>query len=130
MKIQIDHLNMTVENLGKSIDWYGSIFGFEPVEKGTYMGSPWTIIRKDETMLCLYEDSGKKLEQTEDHLRIFHFGLKISDREAWEKTVQEKKLKLLYGGLNRYPHSISWYVEDPSGHEIEVAYWDNNEVKF
>lgn len=130
MKLQIDHINMTVENLDLSYAWYKDIFGFEKVESGLYMGSPWLILRKDETMLCLYEDQDKKLETSEEHLRIFHFGFRISNREEWECTLKTKKLKFLYGGLNRYSHSTSWYVEDPSGHEIEVSYWDGNQIQF
>ena len=29
---QLDHLNVTVENVAESVKWYGRVFGFERVE--------------------------------------------------------------------------------------------------
>ncbi len=43
------------------------------------------------------------------------------------KTVKAENLDTYYW---RYPHSESWYVNDPTGWEIEVALWDNDQVRF
>lgn len=34
MDLKFDHLNLTVNDIKKSIDWYGQVFGFELVERG------------------------------------------------------------------------------------------------
>ncbi len=42
MTIKLDHINLTVENLKESIEWYRKIFGFELVESGaTPQGNKW-----------------------------------------------------------------------------------------
>ncbi len=133
--IRLDHINLTVKNLDESLTWYQKIFGFEKVEEGTSEGEPWAIIRKGDTMLALYQEQKRKKVPESDPVldqfhRIYHFGLQVDSKEAWEESVATNKVNVTYGGAIRYPHSYSWYVEDPNGHEIEVSYWDQNKVVF
>ncbi|MBL7714219.1 MAG: VOC family protein [Bdellovibrionales bacterium] len=131
--VSLDHLNLTVSNFAETVDWYGKIFGFEVVEKGIYDGSPWGVLRSGDSMLCVYESPERRTpddDDTEKFHKIYHFGLRIHDRDAWEKTLRENRLRPKYGGQMRYPHSTSWYVVDPTGHTIEVALWDDEEVRF
>jgi catechol 2,3-dioxygenase-like lactoylglutathione lyase family enzyme len=135
MKVQLDHLNMTVNSFKETSDWYGKLFGFEIVEQGTRDGQPWGILRRDETMLCIYEVEGKAKSKRHDHpsqrqYRINHFGLRIADKAFFEELLQQHKIKTYYDSPVRYPHSLSWYVLDPSGHEIEVALWDGDQLRF
>lgn len=133
--IVMDHVNLTVASFKESVEWYKNIFGFELVEEGLDQGKPWGIVRNGNHMLCIYEEpEGIPLDfNNPAHARfhqIYHFGLRIRDRAEWEKTLAQFKPKVLYGGAMRYPHSTSWYVKDPTGYEIEVSYWDNDELKF
>jgi catechol 2,3-dioxygenase-like lactoylglutathione lyase family enzyme len=136
MKVQLDHLNLTVRNFKETAAWYGEIFGFEIVEEGfTEDSRPWGILRNSDSMLCVYENSAlsdvsENGALSEEFYRIFHFGLKITDRGNWERLVTSKKLRIDYGGAVNYPHSTSWYIKDPSGHTIEVVLWNENIVKF
>ena len=136
MKIKhLDHLNMTVANLNESIDWYRKVFGFEPVETGVRNGTPWAIIKSGEALLCMYEDATRSgpqqfLKRGGDAHTIYHFGLRITDRDAWLEKIREHNLELEYGGEVDYPHSKSWYVFDPTGFGIEVALWDNDTIAF
>lgn len=132
--VSLDHLNYTVRNLEESVAWYGRVFGFEKVEGGMEKDGPWAIVRAGDAMLCLYEspklaDIRSSPEADKLH-HIYHFGLRIHDRAKWEATVKEERIRLYYGGAIRYPHSTSWYVKDPTGHMIEVALWDEDEVRF
>ncbi len=61
---------------------------------------------------------------------INHFGLRITDRTAWEEIVDREKIEVLYDGPTRWSHSTSWYISDPTGYEIEVALWDDDMVAF
>ena len=132
--VSIDHLNFTVNNFEESVSWYSAVFGFEKVEEGIEKSGPWGVLRAGDTMLCIYENSSKtdirSSKEAELLHHIFHFGLRIRNREKWERTVVEQNIKVLYGGAYRYRHSTSWYIKDPTGHMIEVAYWDKDEVKF
>jgi hypothetical protein len=61
---------------------------------------------------------------------INHFGLRITDEKAWQRTLAAENIEVLYDGPVRWPHSTSWYILDPTGWEIEVALWDKDTVAF
>jgi catechol 2,3-dioxygenase-like lactoylglutathione lyase family enzyme len=132
---QLDHLNLSVRDFAETADWYGRVFGFAIVERGTDRGAPWGVLRAGDAMLCIYEDRGRD-SLDGDELRerrlhgINHFGLRITDRAAFEATVERERLEFSYPSPVRWPHSTAWYVLDPTGYEIEVACWDDDRVSF
>ena len=131
----LDHLNLTVSNLDETIAWYGAVFGFEVVERGERESGPWAVIRGGESTLCIYQDANRVAPdrfQQADRSRhvIYHFGFRITDREAWLEKVRAHDLVLDHGGENLYPHSSSWYVSDPTGCSIEVVLWNEDEIQF
>ena len=131
----IDHVNLTVADFDATAAWYGRVFGFEVVEEGDQDGIRWGVLRAGDSMLCIYEYGDCRLDDRHA-LRaaglhgINHFGLRITDRAAWEETVVREEVNVLYGGPLSWPHSTSWYVTDPTGWEIEVALWDHDVVAF
>ena len=128
---QLDHINFTVSDIKKTIQWYDNIFNFKVVESGFRDdGAPWAIIRSGDSMLAFSERPERTLHERDKDHRIFHFALRLTNKTEWEATVKKYKIKLGYGGPVKYPNSTSWYVQDPTGYEIEVAIWDNNEIKF
>ncbi len=128
----IDHLNLTVRDFGESADWYRRVFGFEVVEdKRDASGARWGVLRCGDALLCIYEHPELRMEDEPEGIhRVNHFGLRISDRAAWEATMGREGVVAGYGGAVRWPHSTAWYVTDPTGWEIEVALWDGNRVAF
>ena len=128
----LDHLNMTVSSLPRTVDWYARVFGFELVEEGSHRGRPWGIIRSADAMLCIYEDPDRGSPELSEHAShgVAHFGLRIDDRPSWEATVARESVEVLYDGPVRWAHSTSWYVEDPNGYEIEVALWHHGRPHF
>jgi len=124
--LSVDHLNMTVNNLNDSTSWYKKYFGFKIVEEG----KGWNIIKSSSLMICQYETNYKIPQESKDIHKIFHFGLRISDKTSWEKVLDIEKFELFYNSPITYPNSTSWYIKDPSGHEIEVVYWNNDSIKF
>lgn len=122
---KIDHINLTVRNLDESIEWYSKVFGFEKVESGHAMGSPYAIVAFNDFMICMYEEadrkSAAKAGDSEFH-QLYHFGIRVQSAEKWKEVIARHSLKINYGGEVHYPKSTSWYVNDPSGHEIEVSY--------
>lgn len=134
-RASLDHLNLTVNNFNESAHWYNEIFGFEIVESGKMPdGRPWGVLKSSDSMLCIYEGIRKPSPDKDDYYdqyhRIYHFGLRLHDKAQWENKIKEKHLKVFYDGAIQYPHSNSWYIQDPSGHEIEVVIWNRDQVKF
>lgn len=134
MNIKLDHVNLTVSDINESIDWYSRVFGFELVESGLNRDSrPWAIVAHNDSMICMTEFRGRRsaAAQNENGFhQFYHFGLRISDEQEWSEKVKRFGIKVKYGGAYEYPHSKSWYVSDPNGHEIEVSYAGGVALKF
>jgi catechol 2,3-dioxygenase-like lactoylglutathione lyase family enzyme len=131
-----DHLNLTVRDLGESAAWYQRIFRFELVEEGIREGVRWGILRsaggRGTAMLCLYErpeygDADPEALGAHQLHGIRHFGLRIEDEGEWRALVEREKLET---EEMSWPHSTSWYVNDPTGYEIEVAHWKKGRIEF
>ena len=131
---QLDHVNLSVASFAESAAWYRRVFGFQVVEQGVIENRPWGVLRSGDALLCIYERPdlkfvGYRVQQGRGMHAFAHFGLRITDRKAWEETIAREKVACVYSDF-RYPHSTSWYVVDPTGWEIEVALWDNDAVQF
>ncbi len=131
----LDHLNMSVTSFADTADWYRRVFDFEIVEEGVQDGKPWGVIRSGEALLCIYEHPGlEKLDRFQMGDRglhfLAHYGLRITDKREWLATVERESLTILYDGPIRWPHATAWYILDPTGWEIEVALWDDDQVTF
>lgn len=126
--VSLDHINMSVVNLSESTEFYKNTFGFEIVEKGEHKGTPFAIIKNGESMLCMYELKKEGSPSDSETHKIFHFGLRVRDRKSWEEKIKQLELKINLEW--EYPHSFSWYLDDPSGHEIEVTSWNNDTIAF
>ncbi len=129
----LDHLNLSVANFEQTVKWYSRVFGFALVEEGVRQGIHWGVIRSGDAMLCIYEHPDFKFEDYEAAAKakrhyIAHFGLRVTDKKNWEATIKREQVEV--GMTWRYPNSDSWYVYDPTGHEIEVACWDEDKVRF
>ena len=131
----LDHLNLSVRNFAETAHWYHRVLGFEVVERGEHRGRPWGVLKSGQAMLCAYEDPDR-VALIGDDLRvkalhgINHFAIRIADRSGWEKIVQLEGLKVEYGGAYKWPHSVSWYISDPTGYSIEVVSWNGDEIAF
>lgn len=128
---KIDHINMAIRELTESAEWYQKVFGFTVAEIGlSSYGTPYQILQLNDFSLCQYEMPKHKSAAEDDHgiyLGIYHFGLRVSDPDTWKKKIQQLELKIHLGPI-AYPHSTSWYLYDPSGHEIEVSYAPNGTI--
>lgn len=136
---RIDHVNFTVRDFEESADWYRRVFGFEVVEKSERDGQPWGVLRSEggrgEAMLCIYQAPEREfvdrfgLRDRKIH-GFGHFSLRIHDEAEWLETLEREKIAVLYDGLVQWPHSRSWYITDPTGYEIEVVLWKDEQVAF
>ena len=62
-----------------------------------------------------------KTEHLEKGLRLKHFGLHVEGFDSIESELRERGVPINYGGPVHQGKSRSLYIEDPSGHEIELA---------
>jgi len=131
----LDHVNLTVSDFDETVEWYGRILDFELVEQGVDAGKRWGVIRSGDAMLCIYERPGYMYKdrfefESEKTHAMRHVGLRFSDRAEWEARIEREGIELREGYVIENRHSKSWYIQDPTGHEIEVACWNNDEITF
>lgn len=125
----LDHLNLTVKDFDKTAKWYSDIFGHKLVEQGVKEdGSKWGILSDQKSHIAITERELKN--NANEGYNINHFGFKVQNLEKFKAILKKFKLKTYYNSPIHYPHSISWYIEDPSGHEIEFSYWPNDKITF
>ena len=113
----IDHINMSVKDLQKSVQFYKDLFGFEIKEDQSQDNS--YIIGNENVKLCMYED---KDLQMKDGLN--HFGFFIENFDEIITKCKERGVPVSYGGAIEWRNaqrSKSIYITDPSGYVIELS---------
>ncbi len=114
----IDHVNMKVKDLEKSVEFYKNLFGFEikQEENPNKIDAPSKIIGNDSIKLCMYEVPDMSPEGG-----IAHFGFNIANFNEVITRCKELGVEVLYGGIVDWDKSKSVYIVDPSGYEIELG---------
>lgn len=117
----IDHLNITVKNLDKSVDYYQRIFGFKIMEEGQYNGTPYKIIGiSNKAMLCMYEKKDLKVEN--NNIGHFGFNIQFTKNIVEQLEAQDADVRYYNGEATiQYPKSKSIYIHDPDGNQIELS---------
>ena len=124
----IDHINMCVVDLDRSIAFYAQVFGFEIREDHRHLKKyPWvTLGIPNVAYLNLYETD----EAKESHdMRIIHFGFALRGGDAME-VVLDRILKAGVATKNdaagkplvaHYERSSSVYLSDPDGYALDIS---------
>ncbi len=114
----IDHVNMKVKDLEKSVEFYKNLFGFEikQEENSNKLDAPSKIIGNDTIKLCLYE-----IPEMSPEGGIAHFGFNVTNFNEIIQKCKELEVEVLYGGPVEWEKSKSVYIKDPSGYEIELG---------
>jgi len=112
----IDHLNLEVIDLEKTVKFYFDLFGFEVKKNQPEENSK--IIGNNKVKLCLYENKEMKKYVKKG---FAHFGLHINNFDDVLAKCKKMGLEIYYGGLLEWENSASVYIQDPSGYEIELT---------
>lgn len=115
----LDHVNMNVKNLEKTVEFYKNLFGFEIRKEDNSpnkLDAPSKIIGNDFIKLCLYEDP-----QVTPSGGIAHFGFHIKNFEDIMQKCKELGIEVLYDGPVDFEKSRSVYIKDPTGYDIELS---------
>lgn len=102
----LDHVAVESKDMERDIEFYGEL-GFRLETRYT----DWAMLRDSEGRgIALLEPKGKHPP---------HFGMKINSREELERIAKAQHRVVA-------PHrdgTVSAYLEDPSGNEIEIVYY-------
>jgi catechol 2,3-dioxygenase-like lactoylglutathione lyase family enzyme len=129
----IDHINLTVRDLDRSVDFYTRVFGLAVREDGRSSERPFVILgRRDVGYMALHQRMGNLPEQPRGPGTpsrppgINHWGFVVEDFDGAHGALQRSGVRVLHqdngaDGVIAYPRSRSLYVADPDGNEIELT---------
>ncbi|MGB0715712.1 MAG: VOC family protein [Phycisphaerae bacterium] len=120
----LEHVNLTVKNLDRSIQFYREVFDFDVRWKGkTNNGKPAAHVGDDRCYIALFESESDRSGETIDYGRpgMNHFGFVVDDLDAAIARLRRA------GGQPHaemdYEPGRRCYFLDPDGIEVElVAY--------
>ncbi len=128
MTVSLDHINISVKNYDKVLEFYRVLFGLKEVESGEYGEKErWSIMRSGDFMMCIYESNKRPAG---DVLKVNHFAVKVSDEKIILKNLERLGIEAEPYNIVQYPHSQSWYVKHPRGHGIEIVKDRKDTIKF
>jgi catechol-2,3-dioxygenase len=124
----IDHINMCVTDLARSIRFYQDVFGFQIKEDHRDLAEyPWvTLGIAGVAYLVLYQTD--KARQARD-MRIMHFGFALAQPEQMDDLLRRieqagvaiKKDEQGRQMVAHYARSSSVYLSDPDGYVLDVS---------
>ena len=123
----IDHINLSVLDVGRSVDFYGRVFGFEVVEdRADAETDPWAIVAVPGAAALALHQSSPAGPAGDGGLSIDHFGLVIEDVEAALAHLESEGVEVRFqerpgGPVIDWGKSNSIYIADPDGHVIELT---------
>ena len=112
----IDHLNLEVMDLDKTVSFYKKLLGFDVLED--MPSDNGKIIGDKNAKLAIYE---KKSFQGHKKVGFHHIGFNIENFDDVAQQCRDLGIDILYGGEVRWPGSRSIYIKDPNGYELELT---------
>lgn len=112
----IDHLNLEVADLQKTVDFYDKLLGFKVLEDCP--SDNGKIIGNNSAKLCVYETG---TFNRYEKLGLHHIGFNIENFDDVEARCKELDIEILYGSVVDWPGSRSIYIKDPTGYELELT---------
>ena len=109
-------VHLTVASLDRSIDFYRSALGLEPLERGDCRVSLGADGRE---LLVLVAEPGA--ERSYGYTGLYHFALLVPERRdlaRWLAHAARERIPL--AGLSDHFVSEAIYLADPDGHGIEI----------
>ena len=113
-----DHVAITVKDLSKSAEWYGTVFGFTVLHK---WNTTWMIGKKAMRLGLFARPSAMSIDELDSKIAIQHVAF-LCDRKEFA-TAQErlKSANIPCTGPEDSGIAFSIFLRDPDGHEVEIT---------
>ena len=129
--MHLEHVNLTVSDLDRSIDFYSALFGFRIRWRGrTSGGSPAAHVGDDRQYIALFEASRPGELEERDYISVGfnHFGIVVDDLDAMKSRLAS--LGVVVHGEADYEPGRRFYFCDPDGFEIEFVEYQTAEKEL
>ena len=123
----LEHVNLSVSDLDRSVDFYRSLFDFRVRWRGTTAnGLPAAHIGDDRCYLALFQaTSDERARQDYDAVGVNHFGFVVSDLAESRSRLAE--LGVTPTAEAEYKPGRRLYFLDRDGIEVELVEYDDKE---
>ena len=129
--IGIEHLNIRVANLDRSLRFYGDILGLREIHRSRRPDGSVSLLalRAGDCMLFLQPSPDDTPSQEAKQRDLDHFAVEIErqEPELLAVALREAGVEIVEGPVKRFGahgHGTSVYVRDPDGHKIELKQYD------
>ena len=113
----VSHVNIKVENLERSLQYYQEILGFDILEK---TGSTATLTTDGKTSILSLEQPENVIPKQGRTTGLYHFALLLPEKKDLANIVVHFSEKGVRFGSSDHLVSEALYLHDPDGNEIEI----------
>ena len=117
----IEHVNLTVSNLARSLEFYRRLFGWDVRWQGTTTGgTPAAHLGDERCYIALFEaPKAGRWAIDYEAVGFNHFGVVVDDIEIMKQRLDE--LGAEHGDEQDYEPGRRIYFTDPDGIEVELV---------
>ncbi|WP_182201276.1 VOC family protein [Paraliobacillus salinarum] len=131
----VKKVNLKVQNLERSINFYKEVIGFKVLEQTTWSA---TFSADEKTALLTIEQPDHVISKEDRTAGLYHFALLLPKRTDLAKVVQHFVGTGVQFGSSDHLVSEALYLSDPDGNGIEIYIdrdpsewnWRNGEVEM
>lgn len=111
----IDHVALSVHDLGKATEWYQRVLGLERRHADVWGDEP-TFVCAGQTGVALFSADNSAP-------RFLHLAFRV-DRQGFESAQRELRALGVEFRFQDHEISHSIYFTDPDGHRLEITTYD------
>jgi catechol 2,3-dioxygenase-like lactoylglutathione lyase family enzyme len=117
----IDHVALSVRDVGRSVDWYQSVLGLERRYEAEWGDCP-AMVGVGTTSLALFQSPVPDPAPPPGRgvLSMRHIAFRI-DRAGFEHARTELEAHGLAPRFEDHGEAHSLYIADPDGHQLEIT---------
>jgi len=126
--LTLDHVALSVPDIGESIAWYQKMFGFKEVRRGGQPnGMQTALIQRGDIRIELFQVPGaaplpeSRRDPSEDFRThgLKHFAFRVKDVRGVLARLQANGVKVVFE-LRDYPGAAFAFVSDNAGNAVEL----------